>query len=147
VSGEVVLVAGAIAAAAVLSSLPPPPKALAGTQSAARVGPGPVVETVRRGAYRLDVRVLPNRAAVPNVFSVAVTRSGAPVRRADVTVTFTMLDMEMGELSYRLIETAPGRYERSAPALVMVGHWGLSFEVRPRGGAPLTVVLVDKAGG
>jgi len=33
------------------------------------------------------------------------------------------------------------------PALVMVGHWGLQFEVQPRGGKPFTVLLVDRANG
>ena len=148
VSGEVVLVVAAILAAAVLSSLPPPPKALAGIGTAAsHVGPGAVTETVRRGGYRLDIRVEPNRAAVPNAFSVVISRNGSRVRHADVTATFTMLDMEMGQLAYHLPETAPGRYAREAPALVMVGHWGLAFEIRPQSGTPFTVVLVDRANG
>ena len=29
----------------------------------------------------------------------------------------------------------------------MVGHWGLSFAVQPRGGKPFTVLLLDRAGG
>jgi copper transport protein len=33
------------------------------------------------------------------------------------------------------------------PALVMVGHWGLSFQVTPHGGQPFTVLLVDRANG
>src|SRR5436305_13526790 len=33
----------------------------------------------------------------------------------------------------RLAETSPGTYSRTnAPALVMVGHWGLTFRVAPR---------------
>jgi copper transport protein len=148
VGGEVLLTAGAVLAAATLSSLPPPPKALASIgKSSGQVGPGPVTRTVRRGGYRLDFRVQPNRAAVPNDFSVAVSRNGVAVRRADVTATFTMLDMEMGQLAYHLPEVSPGHYGRSAPALVMVGHWGLSFDIRPPGAQPITVVLVDRARG
>ena len=148
VSGEVVLVAGAILAAATLSSLPPPPKALASIGAAsAHVGPGPVAKTVERGTYRLDFRVDPNRAAAPNTISVAISKAGKPVRGADVTATFTMLDMEMGQLAYHLPETAPGRYGRSAPALVMVGHWGLTFDISPPGAALFTVVLFDRANG
>jgi hypothetical protein len=30
---------------------------------------------------------------------------------------------------------------------VMVGHWGLSFQIAPPGQKPFTVVLVDKANG
>jgi copper transport protein len=148
VSGEIILVVAAIFAAAVLSSLAPPPKALASVGAAsAHVGPGSVAETVQRGSYRLDFRVEPNRAAVPNAFSVVISKNGQRVRGADVTATFTMLDMEMGQLAYHLPETAPGRYERSAPALVMVGHWGLTFDIRPRRAATFTVVLFDKASG
>jgi copper transport protein len=58
-----------------------------------------------------------------------------------------MLDMEMGQQAYRLAETAPGVYSQSAPALVMVGHWGLSFDVRPPGSTPFDVVLFDRASG
>jgi copper transport protein len=58
-----------------------------------------------------------------------------------------MLDMEMGEQGYQLRETAPGVYSRTAPALVMVGHWGLTFQVVPPGGPPITVQLVDRANG
>ena len=29
----------------------------------------------------------------------------------------------------------------------MVGHWGLTFDVEPPGGAPFTVTILDKANG
>jgi len=148
VSGEVLLVAGAVCAAAVLSSLPPPSKALASVgKAAAHVGPGPVSNVVERNGYRIEFHVQPNRAAVPNTFSIRITRGGAPVRNAEVTATFAMLDMEMGQQGYHLSETRPGIYEHSAPALVMVGHWGLSFEIQPPGQQPFTVLLVDRANG
>ncbi len=148
VAGESVLVGGAVLAAAVLSSLAPPSKALASVGGAkARVGPGPVSEVVTENGYRLAVSVAPNKAAVPNSFQVAISRGGKPVRNADVTLDFAMLDMEMGQQAYHLTETAPGTYGRAAPALVMVGHWGLSFQVAPPGQRPFTVLLVDKASG
>jgi copper transport protein len=148
VAGESLLVAGAVLAAAVLSSLAPPSKALASVGGAnARVGPGPVSEVVTQNGYRLAVRVAPNKAAVPNSFQVAITRGGKPVRNADVTLDFAMLDMEMGQQAYHLTETSPGTYGRAAPALVMVGHWGLSFQVAPPDQRPFTVLLIDKAGG
>jgi copper transport protein len=106
-----------------------------------------VTRTIVREGYRIALRIDPNRAAVPNRFSVGVTRDGRAVRGAEVTATFTMLDMEMGQLSYRLDEVAPGRYERSAPALVMVGHWGLGLSIEPSVGAPLELVVVDRANG
>ena len=44
--------------------------------------------------------------------------------------------------------TAPGTYSHAAPALVMVGHWGLGFEVTPPGASePINVLLVDTAHG
>jgi copper transport protein len=148
ISGEFVLVAAAVFAAAVLSSLAPPSKALANiSKAAAHVGPGPVTSAVSQNGYRLQVNVAPNRAAVPNRFSVTITRGGQPVEGADVTTSFTMLDMEMGQQAYHFAETRPGVYEHAAPALVMVGHWGLSFEVQPRGGQPFTVLVVDRANG
>ena len=148
VSGEVVLVSGAVLAAAVLSSLPPPSKALASISgSAKRVGPGPVVASVVQGGYRLDIRVAPNRAAVPNDFNVRLTRGGQPVHNADIVLRFNMLDMEMGQQAFRLQETSPGVYGHAAPALVMVGHWGLVFNVAPPGKPPFDVQVVDHATG
>jgi copper transport protein len=148
VSGEVLLLAGAVFGAALLTSLPPPAKALAEIgKASAHVGPGPVTQVVRHGSYTLTFTFRPNRAAVPNTFNVKITKGGQPVRGADVTTTFAMLDMEMGQLAYHLPEHKPGTYGRSAPALVMVGHWGLSFDVRIPGQAPFNIILVDRANG
>ncbi len=109
VAGEVVLVTSAVVAAAVLSSLPPPPKALASLGApAATVGPGPVSKVVEHGGYRVEVRVTPNKVAVPDEFAVRITRNGAPIRGATVIATFAMLDMEMPTQAYRLAETSPG---------------------------------------
>jgi len=148
VSAEVVLVASAVAVAAVLSSLPPPPRALAEESHAtAQTGPGPVTKVVAEHGYQLQFHVNPNRAAVPNNFAVQISKNGQPVTGADVTATFTMLDMEMQSQTYQLSERSPGLYEHSAPALVMVGHWGLSFAITPRGATPFNVLLVDRANG
>ena len=148
VAGEIVLLAGAVAGAALLSSLPPPPRALASLgHVSARTGPGPVDGVVEQEGYRVELHVTPNRAAVPNDFAVYLTRGGAPVLGADVVATFSMLDMAMPSQSYRLSETTPGVYAHTAAALVMVGHWGLSFEVRPPRGKPFTVFLLDRANG
>jgi copper transport protein len=148
VTGETLIVTAAVATAAVLSSLPPPPKALAGIAApSAHTGPGPVAVNLARNGYSFRVRISPNRAAVPNDFSVEVTRNGQPVHGADVTLRFDMLDMEMQSLEYRLPEVKPGVYERSEPTLVMVGRWGLTLTVTPTRGAAASVVLLDKAGG
>jgi copper transport protein len=148
VAGEAVLVAGAILAAAILSSLAPPPPAFAEEGSAlARVGPGKVVSSVERAGYTLQVLISPNKAVAPNDFELRITRGGKPVSGADVTVTFAMLDMEMPSLEYQLAPAGPGLYKRTAPALVMVGHWGLSFTVTPKGGQQFTALVVDRANG
>jgi len=148
VSTEVVLVAAAVAVAAVLSSLPPPPKALASIGSAsAHTGPGPVTELVSSHGYQVQIGVNPNRAAVPNEFAVRLTKNGRPAAGADVTATFTMLDMEMQSQIYKLSESSPGLYEHSAPALVMVGHWGISYAISPPGGTPFNVLIEDRANG
>jgi copper transport protein len=148
VGGEAVIVASAILAAAVLSSLAPPPAALAKESSAAaRVGPGRVAAVVHRAGYTLRVLVEPNRAAGPNSFALELTRKGQPVRHADVILSFDMLDMQMPEQNYQLAETRPGLYSRAAPALVMVGHWGLAFNVTPKGAQPFTALVVDHATG
>ena len=110
-------------------------------------GPGPVTTVVAKAPYRVRVQVTPNRAAVQNAFSVSLTRGGAPVRGAEVITRFDMLDMDMGEQSYRFRELRPGVFSKSAPALVMVGHWALQFEVTPPSGKPFVVTLLDKAGG
>ena len=148
VSGEVVFIFGALFAAGLLASLAPPSKALARLGNVnARVGPGPVSQAVTRTGYHLAFDIDPNRAALPNTFAVKITRGGKPVTGAGVVARFAMLDMTMSELAYRLPEQAPGTFSRSAPALVMVGHWAVTFEVTPPGRSPFDVTLVDHATG
>jgi copper transport protein len=148
VSGETVIVSSAILAAAVLSSLAPPPAALAKESTAlARVGPGRVAAVVHQAGYTLRLLVDPNRAAAPNAFALELTKNGQPVSHADVTLAFDMLDMQMPQQNYQLTETKPGLYTRAAPALVMVGHWGLAFNVTPKGAPPFTALVVDHATG
>jgi copper transport protein len=149
VAGEVAIVAAAVFVAAILSSLPPPSKALASVGNAtANVGPGPVTAVAQKNGYRLTLRVTPNRAAVPNEFAVQLSRNGRPVQGAGVVIRVSMLDMAMADQEYRLSETAPGVYTHAAPALVMVGHWGLFFDVTPRGSKePFDVLIVDHATG
>jgi copper transport protein len=148
VAGETIFLWGAVFAAAVLSSLAPPSKALAKiSHASARVGPGPVAETVKKNGYTVAVRITPNRAALPDTFTVHLTRNGKPVRGATVVTKFDMLDMEMQQQNFAFKEVAPGTYEKSAPALVMVGHWALTFEITPPGRATFEVLIVDKASG
>ena len=148
VSGEVVVVVGVVFAAAVLSSLPPPPPAFALENSAlAKVGPGRVVQTITHGRDTLQVLVSPNKAAAPDSFALRITKGGQPVRGANVTLLFNHLEMQMPTQEYQLTETEPGVYSRAAPALVMVGRWGLTFQVTPKHGLPFTALIVDQANG
>jgi copper transport protein len=148
ISGEATVVVGVVFAAAVLSSLPPPPPAFAEENSAlASVGPGHVAETVDRAGYRLQVLVSPNKAAAPNSFALRITKNGQPLRGANVTLAFNHLEMEMPQQEYQLTETKAGIYSHAAAALVMVGRWGLTFNVTPKSGPPFTAVIVDQANG
>jgi copper transport protein len=148
VTGEAVLVVWAVFAAAILTSLAPPSKALAEVSGAsAKVGPGPVRQVVEKNGYRVAVSVTPNRAAIPNDFNVQITKNGKPVSGATVIARFQMLDMDMQSLEYALQQKQPGLFSKTEPALVMVGHWGLNFEVTPPGGKQFNVLLVDKASG
>jgi len=148
IGSEVILVAGAVFVAAVLSSLAPPPPAFALQNSAlAQVGPGRVAHTIRRGGYVLQVLVSPNKAAAPDSFALRITKNGQPVRHANVTLTFNHLEMQMPQQEYQLTETQPGVYTRAAPALIMVGKWGLTFQITPNSGPPFTALIVDEANG
>jgi copper transport protein len=148
VSGEAAIIAGAVFAAAVLTSLAPPPPAFALENSAiAKVGPGRVVRTVSHAGYVLQVLVSPNKAAAPNSFALRITKNGQPVRGASVTLAFNHLEMQMPQQQYQLTETQPGIYSHQAPALVMVGRWGLTFQITPRNAPPFTALIVDQANG
>ncbi len=148
VRAETLLVVSALLAAAVLSSLAPPAAALAKEGSAlAHVGPGRVASTVHKNGYTLQVLVSPNKAVTTNSFALKLTKNGVPVEGADVTLEFSMLDMQMANQEYQLKETSPGVYSHPAPALVMVGHWGLGFNVTPKNGQPFTAFIVDHATG
>jgi copper transport protein len=148
VLGESALLAGAVAAAAILTSLAPPSSALAKLgKTDAHVGPGAVAETFTRGGVRIQVGIRPNRAAIDNAFALRLERAGKPVRNAQITAQLDMLDMSMQQQAYTLAEVAPGVYQRSRPAFVMVGHWLLGYTIEIPGQKAIKLQVVDKAGG
>jgi copper transport protein len=148
VSGEVLLIVGALFTAGILSSLPPPPKALASVGAvSAHVGPGPANVVVTHGPYRLVFHISPNKAVVPDSFRVTITKNGKPVHGATVISNFAMLDMQMPNQAYSLAERSNGTYSRGANAFVMVGHWGLSYQIQPPHDLPFTVTILDHATG
>jgi hypothetical protein len=112
---------------------------------AARVGPGAVSRVVHRRGYRLAFGLTPNRVLVENRFGVRLTRDGVPVRGAKVKASFTMVDHAMGIQVFPLSERSSGRYEASAPSLIMVGRWGVEFAIKPPGRQAFTVRLLDQA--
>jgi YtkA-like len=131
VSGEVVVVLCVVFAAAVLSSLAPHRR-----RSRSRTRPSP--RWVRAAWCRPSTMPLP--AAGPRLaeqgrradsFALRITKGGQPVRGANVTLLFNHLEMQMPTQEYQLTETAPGVYSRAAPALVMVGRWGLLPSGKP----------------
>ena len=86
-------------------------------------------------------RLCPTRS--PSRSRVAASRSPAPTwSRRSRCSTWRWATRHTG-----CRKTTPGVYRHAAPALVMVGHWGLVFNVTPRGHAPFDVLLVDKAAG
>jgi hypothetical protein len=111
--------------------------------AALAVGPGPVNTTVPVGAHRAGLSISPNRAGARNA---VVLRAGPSLRGAAVRVRFTMLAMAMGPLSFGLAERSPGTFAYTGPAMTMRGLWRLTFDVRPRSGRRLTVVVDDRVG-
>ena len=133
--GEVLFVA----ACALRGGRPDEPAA-AGERARPREGhrgprrPGPrLARSSRKGrtGVRVDGHAEPSRDP-EHVLGHDHARTGQPVRGAQVLSRFDMLDMDMGEQSYRVAASPrPGTFSKSAPALVMVGHWALRFEVTP----------------
>ena len=134
VSGETVIVAGIVfARRSCRASRRRRRRSRLQNSALAKVGPGRVARTVSRAGYELQVLVSPNKAAAPDSFALRITKDGQPVRGANVTLAFNHLEMQMPQQEYQLTETQPGVYSRAAPALVMVGRWGLSFQITPQG--------------
>ena len=57
---------------------------------------------MHQNGYTLQVLVDPNKAVAPNSFALQLTKNGEPVRGADVTLGFAMLDMQMANQEYQL---------------------------------------------
>ena len=53
----------------------------------------------------------------------------------------------MPQEEYQLTETQPGVYSRAAPALIMVGRWGLTFQITPNTRHRSRPLIVDHADG
>ena len=146
---RVVRPAGAVLLAAGALQLVHPtwlPEALGGSNafpSSSRVGPGPVTALLRANGDELELRLTPNRAYRAGTLSVRVLKGGRPVDSAGVRARFTMLDMEMADVSTRLRRSGPGTWTGTVPALGMSGRWGLHLGVTPSHGRPFVVRISD----
>jgi len=97
--------------------------------ASAAVGPGPVTARLDAGPYRLQLHVTPNRAQRTGVVTVALFLGGRPVDGARVSLTVTMLDMNMGSFALVLPQTRSGVYGRTFPVVGMGGRWDLRLDV------------------
>ena len=127
---------------------PPPPKALAQEGGAlARVGPGPGRAGRHEDGYTLKLAGRARTAPpcpTPSRVEDHTRREAGPRRRRHRSRS-RCSTWRWASRSTTSTETSPGVYSRPAPALVMVGHWGLSFQVTPKGGHRSTALVVDRA--
>lgn len=110
------------------------------------VGPGPVLTPLSERRYQIELRLTPNRATLPGTITVKLLKRGRSVNSARIKLTFTMLDMDMGQLSGLLPQTTPGTYTHAGPLLGMGGHWKLLIDITPLKQAPLSVAVIDRIG-
>jgi hypothetical protein len=97
--------------------------------------------------HAFAIRVTPNSASKWNTVTLGITKHGTPLRRAAVSLTFSMIGMEMGPERFRLPETHPGVYAYFGPAFSMKGRWRLGVDVLPRAGGRISFALLDRARG
>jgi hypothetical protein len=122
-----------------LSDSPPP---LAPAPHLVLTGPGAVHVRLSRRGYALAFRISPNRSRSSNRIAVALSRGGAPVRGAHVSLAASMLTMDMGTARYAL--RGGGTYAVQAPAWLMPGRWQLDLEVRPPGERAIRISFDDR---
>lgn len=133
---------GAVLVAAVVRSTASDHAASAAERGA--VGPGKVSVTRTVDPFALRLSIDPNRAGARNSVSLQVRAHGNPVRHAQVSVTFTMPAMAMGEMRFRLTEKRAGVYRYTGPAPTMSGTWRLVFLVKPASGPARTLTVEDR---
>ena len=120
---------------------------LAASALGAEIGPGPDGATTSVQGYRVTTHVQPNSSRRWNDIDLRLSRRGAAVRRATVSVRFDMPAMSMGAPRFGMREVRAGLYRYSGPAISMPGLWVLTFDVRPRHGRTFTVVVRDHVRG
>lgn len=110
---------------------------------AADIGPGPGGITATVAGYRVFVHVAPNTTTRWNDVELRLSRRGAAIRRAAISLRLQMPAMSMGAPRFRLRELRAGVYRYSGPAISMPGLWILTFTVQPVHARAFTVVVRD----
>lgn len=117
----------------ILAACRPPPS---GAEAAARLPYGVTIE--------IALEAEPRVATVP--VTVTITRDGAPLAGATVTVTGDMTHAGMIPVVATATELAPGRYRADAFAFDMVGDWSITAEARlPTGERAVAIKTVQVA--
>jgi copper transport protein len=94
------------------------------------VSPGPIYETKTVNGNHVSLKVTPNIIG-ENVFTVAIKdNKGQPLKNIEqVALTFTSLEMDMGEDSIRLPKSAKGNYEVKGMHFNMAGSWNVHVHI------------------
>ncbi|MDQ0198336.1 copper resistance protein CopC [Neobacillus ginsengisoli] len=92
--------------------------------------PGPFYETKTVNGNIVSLKVTPNIIG-ENVFTVALKNSkGQPLKSVEqVTLTFTSLEMGMGDASVRLPKSSKGLYEVKGMHFNMAGRWNVHIHI------------------
>jgi copper transport protein len=94
--------------------------------------PAPFHATAKTTDGKLTVTLYINpNSAGPNGFqmSVADARTGAPVTNVEVSLSLTILDMDMGTQTYNLLPDGKGHFSGTGD-LLMGGHWQVRIQIR-----------------
>jgi hypothetical protein len=91
--------------------------------------------------------IAPNRAAVRNRISVALTKRGRPVDGAQVTLTFSMPAMNMwNAFALQLAPSGDGAYSATEPVVGMTGLWQVRARATLAGASTFTFTVIDRVG-
>ncbi|MEH7333552.1 FixH family protein [Neobacillus drentensis] len=96
----------------------------------AMASPGPVKETNKVKASSITFAATPNVIG-KNTFEVSLKdRNGRPIKAVEqVTLTFTSLEMEMGDDTVRLSKVKDGKYSSKGLNFNMSGRWNVRVHV------------------
>jgi copper transport protein len=128
VGGEALITAVVIVLASVLVSLAPPRT----SGAAGAVADTFSVERVAIGPDTVDVQVFPPRAGQPVQVHTEFTTSagGADDGVAEVSISLTLVDQDLGPFDYEGVKLAPGHYVMSGFTFPAPGRWRMELKAR-----------------